>query len=50
MNFKDSARLFVGGSEHYAAVFAPPVLPLGVLALKWWFLWFLYQRKAFFKL
>jgi predicted acyltransferase len=49
-NFKDIARLFVGGIEHHAGAFAPLVLPLGVLALKWWLLWFLYQRKAFFKL
>ena len=50
VNFKDIARLFVGGIEHHAGAFAPLVLPLGMLALKWWLLWFLYQRKAFFKL
>ena len=50
VNFKDIARLFVSGIELHAGTFAPLVLPLGVLALKWWLLWFLYQRKAFFKL
>jgi len=50
VNFKETARLFVGGIEHYAGGLSPLVLPLGVLALKWWLLWFLYKRKVFFKL
>jgi len=28
----------------------PLILPLGILALKRWLLWFLDQRKALFKL
>lgn len=50
VNFKDIAQLFVGGIERHAGIFAPVVLPLGILALKWWLLWFLYHRKAFFRL
>lgn len=50
VNFKDTARLFVGGLEHQAGRLSPLVLPLGVFALKWWLLYFLYRRKVFFKL
>ena len=50
VNFKDTAKLFVGGIEHYAGALSPLALPLGMLALKWWLLWFLYQRRVFFKL
>jgi predicted acyltransferase len=50
IDFKAVAKLFVGGIEQYAGVLSPLVLPLGVLALKWWLLWFFYKRKVFFKL
>ena len=50
VNFKEIAPLFVGGIEHHAGSLSPLVLPVGILALKWWLLWFLYQRKVFFKL
>lgn len=50
VNFKDIAQLFMGRIAHDAGAFASLILPLGVLALKWWLLWFLHQRKAFFKM
>ena len=50
VNFKDTAAFFVSGIEHYAGVLSPLVLPLGTLALKWLLVWFLYQRRIFFKL
>jgi predicted acyltransferase len=50
VTFKDTAQFFVSGIEHYAGVLRPLVLPSGVLALKWLLLWFLYQRRIFFKL
>jgi predicted acyltransferase len=50
LNFKDIARLFVEGVARHAGTLRPLVLPLGILALKWWLLWFFYRRKIFFKL
>lgn len=50
VNFKDTAKVFVGGIEQHAGMFSPLILPLGVLGLKWGLLAWLYRRKAFFKL
>ncbi len=50
VKFKDIGRLFFEGIANYSGMFAPLMLPLGVLALKWWLLWFMYRRKIFFKL
>jgi len=50
VKFRDIARLFVDGIASHSGMFSPLVLPLGVVALEWWLLWFLYRRKIFFKL
>jgi predicted acyltransferase len=41
--------LFKGIAQH-AGILMPLVLPIGVVTLKWLFLWFLYRHKIFFKL
>jgi len=50
VKFKDIAGIFVEGLANHAGDFSPLVMPLGVLALKWWLLWFMYRRRIFFKL
>ena len=50
VKFRDIARLFVDGIASHSGMFSPLVLPLGVVALEWWLLWFLYRRRIFFKL
>jgi len=50
VDFKGIAKLFVTGIANHAGMWSPLVLPLGVLALKWGLLWFMYRRKIFFKL
>ena len=50
VDFKGTARLFATGIANHAGLLSPLILPLGVLALKWWLLWFMYRRKIFFKL
>lgn len=49
VNFGDIAEFFLAGVANNAGQIAPLVLPLGVLAVKWLFLWFLYRHKIFFK-
>jgi predicted acyltransferase len=50
VDFKGTAKLFVTGIANHSGMFSPLILPLGVLALKWCLLWFMYRRKIFFKL
>lgn len=49
VNFGDIAEFFLAGAANNAGQIAPLVLPFGVLAVKWLFLWFLYRHKIFFK-
>ena len=49
VNFGDIAEFFLAGVVNNAGQVAPLVLPLGVLAVKWLLLWFLYRHKIFFK-
>ena len=50
VNFRDIARMFVQGIAQHSGIFSPLILPLGLLALKWWLLWFLYRHKVFLRL
>ena len=50
VRFKDIARLFVTGIANHSGMFSPLILPLGVVAIEWCLLWFMYRRKIFFKL
>lgn len=49
VNFDGIAEFFLWGVSSNAGLIAPLILPLGVLAVKWLFLWFLYRHKIFFK-
>jgi len=49
VNFDDIAQFFLAGVANNAGQVAPLVLPVGVLAVKWLLLWFLYRHKIFFK-
>jgi predicted acyltransferase len=49
VNFDGIAEFFLWGVASSAGLIAPLILPLGVLAVKWLFLWFLYRHKIFFK-
>lgn len=49
VGFGDIAEFFLAGVANNAGQIAPLVLPLGTLAIKWLFLWFLYRHKIFFK-
>lgn len=50
VNFNGIADFFVGAAASGAGVFGPMVTILGVLGVKWLFLWFLYRRKVFLKI
>jgi len=50
VNFGDIAKLFVQGIALHAGAVKPLIVPLGVLAVKWALLWFLYRHRIFFKL
>jgi predicted acyltransferase len=50
VKFPEIAKLFVQGVAQLSGPFNPLVVPLGVVAIKWWLLWFLYRRRIFFKL
>ena len=50
VNFNHIADLMVEGLADRAGVLKPLVLPIGVIGLKWLFLFFLYRHKLFFKL
>jgi predicted acyltransferase len=50
VDFNHIADLMVRGIADHAGVLNPLVLPIGVIGLKWLFLFFLYRHKLFFKL
>ncbi|MHC4395257.1 MAG: acyltransferase family protein [Planctomycetota bacterium] len=49
VNFDEIANLLVKGIGEHAGTLQPLILPVGVLTVKWLFLWFLYRHKIFFK-
>jgi predicted acyltransferase len=49
VGFGDISAFFLTGVARNAGPVAPLILPLGVLAFKWLFLWFLYRHKILFK-
>jgi predicted acyltransferase len=49
VDFGGIAEFFLSGLAAHAGQIAPLVLPIGVLAIKWLLLWFLYRHKIFFK-
>lgn len=49
IDFKGISEFFLAGAAAHANTLEPLVLPLGILAAKWLFLWFLYRHKVFFK-
>jgi predicted acyltransferase len=49
VNFDGITDFFLAGVANNAGQVAPLVLPLGILAVKWLFLWFLYRHKILFK-
>ena len=49
VDFAGMAEFFLSGVVANAGMIAPLVLPIGALAVKWLFLWFLYRHKIFFK-
>lgn len=49
VDFGGIAEFFLSGVAANAGLIAPLVLPLGALAIKWLFLWFLCRHKIFFK-
>jgi predicted acyltransferase len=50
VDFYKIANLLFKGISEQAGMLMPLVLPIGVVTLKWLFLWFLYRHKIFFKL
>jgi predicted acyltransferase len=50
VSFDGIAKLFVQGVAERSGACKPLILPLGVVAVKWSLLWFLYHRRIFFKL
>jgi len=49
VDFGGITEFFLSGLVAHAGLVAPLILPLGVLAIKWLLLWFLYRHKIFFK-
>ncbi|MFC2124752.1 acyltransferase family protein [Bacteroidota bacterium] len=49
VNFGEIASLFFTGISEYAGMIQPLVLPVGVMAVKWLLLLFLFRNKLFFK-
>jgi predicted acyltransferase len=49
VDFNGIAEFFLSGTIEHAKLFEPLILPLGVVLVKWLFLWFLYRHKIFFK-
>jgi predicted acyltransferase len=49
VDFGGIAEFFLSGLVAHAGQVAPLIIPLGVLTIKWLFLWFLYRHKIFFK-
>jgi predicted acyltransferase len=49
VDFGGIAEFFLSGLVAHAGQVSPLIIPLGVLAVKWLLLWFLYRHKIFFK-
>ncbi|MHC4122799.1 MAG: acyltransferase family protein [Planctomycetota bacterium] len=49
VDFERIAKFFVSGAARYAGAFEPVVLAIGILAVKWLLLWFLYRKRIFLK-
>lgn len=49
VNFHQIAELFFKGISDFSGMLEPLILPLGVIAIKWLFLLFLYRHRLFFK-
>lgn len=49
VDFGGIAEFFLSGVVANAGLLAPLIIPLGILAIKWLLLWFLYRHKIFFK-
>ena len=49
VDFNGITEFFLSGLVAHAGLIAPLILPVGVLAIKWLLLWFLYRHKIFFK-
>jgi predicted acyltransferase len=49
VNFDSIAEFFFSGLAANAGQISPLIIPVGVLAIKWLLLWFLYRHKIFFK-
>jgi predicted acyltransferase len=49
VDFEGIAGFFLSGVAANAGLIAPLILPIGVLAVKWLLLWFLYRHRIFFK-
>jgi predicted acyltransferase len=50
VNFDHIAQLLVGGIAAHAGALGPMVLPLGIVAVEWLLLWFLYRHRIFLRL
>ncbi len=49
INFKATSDFLVGGLARFFGEFSPVILYLGLLALEWLFLYFLYKKKIFLR-
>ena len=49
IDFNGIAEFFLAGAVEHADLLKPLILPLGVVLIKWLFLWFLYRHRIFFK-
>ena len=49
VDFDRIARFFLIGIMEHINFLEPVIMPLGVVLVKWLFLWFLYRHKIFFK-
>ena len=49
IDFGHAAHFFVGGVERHAGTFEPVVAALGVLAVEWLLLLYLYRKRLFLR-
>ena len=49
VDFGSITEFFLSGLAANAGQLAPLIIPVGILAIKWLLLWFLYRHKIFFK-
>ena len=49
VDFNGIAEFFLAGAVEQTDLLKPLMLPLGVVLIKWLFLWFLYRHRIFFK-